>query len=563
MLVFDTETRTDAPQALTFGSYRFIVRGECLEEGLFYADDLPSRDRATLTKYTSTHAADVGPHGDSELRLLTRAEFLNLLFKVAYKGRALVVGFNLPFDLSRLGFDVTAAADRYAGGFSIGVWSYQDAESVERPDRYRPRISVKHIDSKRSLIGFTGRRKADPSDRIPEGSTTGQPQEGYVFRGHFLDLRTLAFALTDRGYSLHKACDVFGVEHGKQSVTTHGLVTDAYVDYNRRDVLATSELAVKLLAEYGAHPIPLQETKAYSPAAIGKAYLRAMGIQPILERQPDFPAAYLGAAQSAFYGGRTSAHVRRTVVPVVYTDFLSMYPTVNSLMGLWRFVTAERIAVEECRDDVDTFLRGLRPAHLFNPETWHKLTAFVRVVSDGDTLPTRSPYAETHDWQVAVSHLYGSEANAEKHALWFSLPDVVASVLLTGRVPRIVDAFRIVAHGQLTTLTQTSLRSVIDIDPRRQDFFRVVVEERKRVSHRTDWTAQERSRADKALKVLANAASYGIYAEMNRQESDAVKEVRSVTALTERPSRAEWRTRRCQGSTAFLRSRRSSPARRG
>src|SRR2546430_5480144 len=30
----------------------------------------------------------------------------------------------------------------------------------------------------------------------------------------------------------------------------------------------------------------------------------------------------------------------------------------------------------------------------------------------------------------------------------------------------------------------------------------------------------ERERLDKALKVLANATSYGIYAEMNRQESD-------------------------------------------
>jgi hypothetical protein len=54
-------------------------------------------------------------------------------------------------------------------------------------------------------------------------------------------------------------------------------------------VLATSELAVKLLEEYDKHPIILQATKAYSPASIGKAYLRAMGIVPILERQPDVP----------------------------------------------------------------------------------------------------------------------------------------------------------------------------------------------------------------------------------------------------------------------------------
>jgi len=33
-------------------------------------------------------------------------------------------------------------------------------------------------------------------------------------------------------------------------------------------------------------------------------------------------------------------------------------------------------------------------------------------------------------------------------------------------------------------------------------------------------TKAEKDRLDKALKVLANAASYGIYAEMNPQESD-------------------------------------------
>ncbi len=390
MLVFDTETRTDATQALLFGSYRFIDQGACLEEGLFYPVDLPRRDRATLTKYVRTHRPDVATDGVPQLQLLPLRDFLAMLFRVVYKGQALIVGFNLPFDLSRLAFDAANARDRYAGGFSLGLWSYTDPERVERSNRYRPRLAIKHIDSKRSLVAFTGRRQPDRVDQIPNGAPFGQPQSGYVFHGHFLDLRTLAFALTDRGYSLQKGCEAFGVEHGKQTVTTHGIVTNRYIDYNRRDVLATTELAVKLLTEYDAHPIPLQVTKAYSPASTGKAYLPAMGIPPILERQPDFPAAYLGAAQSAFFGGRTSAHIRKTVVPVVYTDFLSMYPTVNSLMGLWRFVTAERIAVEDCRDDVERFLRDLRAEDLFKQETWPHLTAFVRVVPNGDLLPTRS-----------------------------------------------------------------------------------------------------------------------------------------------------------------------------
>jgi hypothetical protein len=123
-------------------------------------------------------------------------------------------------------------------------------------------------------------------------------------------------------------------------------------------VLATYELTEKLLAEYALHPIQLQVTKAYSAASIGKAYLEAMGITPLLTRMPDFPKRYLGYAQSAFFGGRASAHVRKVPVPVVYTDFLSQYSTVNVLMGLWGFVTASDIRViEDAREDLAAMLR--------------------------------------------------------------------------------------------------------------------------------------------------------------------------------------------------------------
>jgi hypothetical protein len=115
-------------------------------------------------------------------------------------------------------------------------------------------------------------------DLIPEGSLSGEFKPGYKFPGHFLDLRTIAFALTDEPYSLEGACEAFGVEHGKQRALRHGVISAEYVDYNRRDVLATSELAVKLIHELARHPIALPPTYAFSPASIGKGYLRAMGI---------------------------------------------------------------------------------------------------------------------------------------------------------------------------------------------------------------------------------------------------------------------------------------------
>jgi hypothetical protein len=521
MFVFDTETRLDPTQTLTFGSYRFIVSGRCLEEGLFYAPDLPELERQVLERYVKTHSAETVGDRRRQLRLLTLREFVDRLYQAVYKGRCLLVGFNLPFDLSRVAYDFTSARGRFAGGFALELWSYIDSAGIELPDSYRPRICIKHIDSKRALKGFTTRRSPDREDLIPEDAPDGEPEDGFKFRGHFLDLRMLAFSLTDRSYSLESACEAFGVEHGKTRATSHGEVTEEYIDYNRRDVLATSELAVKLLEEYARHPIPLQATKAYSPASIGKAYLRGMGISPILERQPDFPKSYLGFAQTAFAGGRTSAHIRKVPVPVVYTDFLSMYPTVNSLMDLWQFVIANKIRiVAHCKQEIQTFLSNLTRERLFDPTTWRALAAFVKILPDGDILPARSKYSSVaNDYQVGINYIY-SEGDDAHGALWFSLPDVVASVILTGRIPKIVDAFRLEPVDMLPGLKPIKLRGAIEVDPRKQDFFKVAIEERKRLAPRKDLSESEKERLGKNLKVLSTATGYGIYAEMNRRESD-------------------------------------------
>jgi hypothetical protein len=515
MLVFDTETTMDPTQRLLFGSYRFIVNGQCHEEGLFHADDLTRKELAILESYVKRHPADTV--NERQLKLITQAEFLKKLFAAVYKGRSLLVGFNLPFDLSRLGFEVSTARGHFAGGFSLGLWHYRDEKGAERLDPNRPRITIKHIDSKRSLMSFKGRMGVDPVDQIPEGSTDGAPQKGYRFQGHFLDLKTLVFAMTNQSHSLDSACQTFGVERGKMKISKHGEITEEYIDYNRRDVDATAQLAIKLIEEYSQHPISLPETKALSQASIGKAYLKAMGITPIIQRQPSLQP-HIGYAQTAYFGGRTSAHIRKIPVPVVYVDFLSMYPTVNSLMNMWQFVIAREIKiVDHCHHEIIEFLKSVTREMLFEPDSWKHLAAFVRVIPDGDILPTRGRYSSaSNDWQVALNHLY---AAGPDDALWFSLPDVVAAVLLTGRVPKIVDAFRIEPFGGLLEgLKPVKLYGGLQIDPRNQDFFRVVIEERKRIDSRTDLDTQERKKRSKPLKDLANTTSYGIYAQMVLQE---------------------------------------------
>src|SRR5438552_5396993 len=127
--------------------------------------------------------------------------------------------------------------------------------------------------------------------------------------------------------------------------TRRSVITDEYINKHGNDVSAMSELALKLLQELSAYGVSLPPTQAFSTASVGKAHLRAIRIEPILTRQPDFPREYLGYAQSAFFGGRTSVHIRKVVCPVVYLDFLSMYCTTNCGMGLWDFVIAGEIRV--------------------------------------------------------------------------------------------------------------------------------------------------------------------------------------------------------------------------
>ena len=325
-------------------------------------------------------------------------------------------------------------------------------------------------------------------------------------------MRTLAFALTDKSYSLEKACKAFAVEHGKQKTEEHGKITPAYIDYNRRDVKATAELLVKLLEEFGRHPISLQVTKAFSPASLAKSYQKSMAIDAVLARQ-EFPSDKLGYAMNAFYGGRAECRIRRLALPVVYTDFVSMYPTVNALLGNWAMLTAGEVSTVEAKQEVSDFLDTVSLNDCFSPETWSRLCAFVKVRPRGDTFPARVKY-DHHgvSWQI------GSNPLSCGDGVWFALPDVVAAKLLAGKTAEVLAAFRLEATGTQEGMRPTKLRGAVPVDPRTQDFFRVVIEERKRTQRDGALPETERERLDKALKVTANAGSYGIFAQMDRKE---------------------------------------------
>jgi hypothetical protein len=96
--------------------------------------------------------------------------------------------------------------------------------------------------------------------------------------------------------------------------------------------------------------------------------------------------------------------------------------------------------------------------------------------------------------------------------MWVAGPDLIASVLLSRRVPNVQEAFRIVPNGKQRGLRSIKLRGAISVDPRKEDFFTRVVEYRKQ--NKAD------DRLEHFLKILANSTSYGTYLELNPAKVD-------------------------------------------
>lgn len=537
-VAIDTETTTDASQRLLFGVWRYcrfdwsddVPSLVTLDEGLFFEDDLPDWDpggHETLRAYVSERWSDADrtdPEAAWQLRFQTRQRFAeDVIWRAGYEKKAHLVFFNAGFDISRLAIRAADArasrrskrADarppdrRFVGGFSLFVWP---------PGIYRPWFKIKHLDSKRALKRFGGPKKIDP-DNLDDADE----DEPRAFAGHILDCRTLAFALTNEGHSLESACEAFGVPYTKRPVE-HGRITPEYIDYCREDVEATATLCRALLQEYALHPIDLQPTRAFSPASIAKGYLRAMGITPPSRRLGEVPEgetwdSVTGYAMTAYFGGRTETRVRRVPVPVVVLDFKSEYPTVCRLLGAWPTLTADQIdAIEVDPGQVQSFVDGLTADDLFDRRTWSEFNVICQVEPTGEILPVRARYDEHGQLGIGVNpYQYDAERLGEPWP-WYALPDVVTSRVLGGRAPRIRRAIRFEPRGSAPGLSSTSLRGTVQVDASRDDFFHAVVEERERRYLDTAQPAAERERLNDFLKVLANSAGYGIYAEMNRAE---------------------------------------------
>ena len=115
IVVFDTETKIDHSQHLRIGTYQVRKGLRLHEKGIFYEpDSVTPYELILLKSYTQAHG----------LILRTREEFVReVLYLYGYDHGGLILGFNLPFDLSRL-------------ATSIGTSHGKDMRGGSRPERW-------------------------------------------------------------------------------------------------------------------------------------------------------------------------------------------------------------------------------------------------------------------------------------------------------------------------------------------------------------------------------------------------------------------------------------------
>lgn len=469
-------------QDLTFLWWRFCALQNgvyrCQQEGVVYADDLDTQSVRVIQNFAASERAAVMKGCPENILVQSRTEFVDGEFWNSLVAGAAVVCFNAPFDLSRLALEYRAARNKNTG-WSMVLWRHEG-----EPDKFKPKLRIKPKDSRSAFISLAG---GDPNNRV-------------VYRGRFLDLSVLGWALRNRHMTLNGFLKSFGLK-GKMEHEPTGRVTEKELKYGRRDVERTAALLNAMKQEYDGFPLQLPPEQAMSAASITKAFLDEMRVKQPATKFP-LPAHILGKCMQSYYGGRSEVRIRHHEVPVVVCDTTSEYPSVAALLKLWPLLIAANVKVMPCKREAEHILRSVDAKTLLDPNMWGKLAFFASVKPSGDVLPVRALYSEDGDTNIGLNPLTCDKP------IWYSGPDLAGSKLRTGNTPKIIQAFKLIPEGIQPGMKKTSI-GTRTIDPEIDDFFQAVIEERKKLPKNHPHYL--------LLKIIANAL-YGIFAELNKYE---------------------------------------------
>ena len=512
IFTFDTETTVDPAQRFRIGFYRLHEGDRLAEERLFIdAAAFEEKEVAVAERYCQLQGLPPP---------ITLEAFRVELLKAIAIG-AMIVTFNGPFDIARIAKGASPArASKWRRKMQDG-FTFQLSE-----DPFQPCIQIKTLSSSAAVVELTAPRRQDTG-----GSQRKKKDATPTHRGFFTDVKTLAKALTSRIHSLESLTETLRTPTQKVGSQEHGApLSFRYLDYARTDVAATWECYVRLKSKYDAYGLHTPAHEIVSEAGIGKAALATIGIKPWLKVQPGgFDPALVSLIMSTYYGGRTEVRRRREKVRVLHTDFTSMYPTVCTAQGLWRFVIGEGFTHRDGTAEVRAFLDAATPELFQNLANWPKLAALVRVTPDYDLFPIRAPFGAASPPKKSrrkappPSSTIGLNYLRAGRPMWFTLADCLVAKFLSGKTPRVEQAFVFEPGPPQRGLEQIKVLGRHTIDPYKQDFYRELIQARQREDEaKAGKSDEEQARIEEVregIKTVANSTSYGIFVQVNVNRS--------------------------------------------
>ena len=489
IMTLNVETTKDQSQNLMFGSAGIWINEQLYRICLFYEDNLDDRKIQKIKE----HGEKLQKQNDCTVTVLPKSEFIiKMFYSYVYEARAKLVGFDLPYQISRLATS-WGTARKVHDAFSMKL--------VESNPRL-PAIRIKSTDSNAAMIQFvTPLRKKSEKKSIPTSK---------VYRGYFIDLKTLAHVVTNQSFDgMDDVAKTFGIEtkcyHNAIQNNIENTLT-LHKIYRKIDDVLQNMFLVK----------PNQIHKLYSPASIGKLYLEKLNIKSFLEKNPEFPKEVLGYLMAAYYGGRVETRIRKTPVKVTCLDFTAMYPTMFCLQDMYRFLTAEKINAIDSTQETQKLLDRITIQDIAKPETWKKMVVLCKVKPDGKMiLPVRSTYEKSKKAQnIGVNYLQSTDDTC----LWYPLADLIASKFLTGRTPVIEEAISFVPMAIDHNLSDEKIEILngVTVNPSQDNFIQKLVEKRLELRQSSD-------NLDKiiqnTIKIIANTASYGDYIQVNTESA--------------------------------------------
>lgn len=505
VLTLDVETETNFSQKVRIGYFVIenIENNTIIENGLFYhlVDD---KEKYIIEEYAAIH----------NYKLFTLQEFIEKRFYPYVHKGVTVIGHNIAFDLGAI---ATWYAPCGSNGFYLKLCNcscqptrlriktmkrgkpvLEITTIIECPKH--PNVIIKRLTSKKYAMAFHSEN----------------PNIGAI-----LDTSTIGRALLGpSGMSLKEMGKNFRCSIRKSEFDDYNTVINVeYLDYMIQDVKATLDLFKHEKTEYEKHGVSTPITSILSEASIGKAYFADLGIVPFRLMHDYIPGWVYNVAMHSYYGARSEVKIRLKPTLIRYCDFKSQYPTVNALLHLQDLLLAEYITVENCTDRTRKFIQHIQLEDLQKQETWVQLRVLVKVKPNEDILPCRFDNG-THDKGYAVCYVTSPDN-------WYTLSDIVASKLLTGSIPEIVNAIELIPHGQLET---SPIRLFGDdrysIDLTQDDLFTRVIDLRTMVKRDGKQYAKDSDEyayydsLQLALKLIANSTAYGILVETLTNHGD-------------------------------------------